>query len=76
MNAEPVVMLRRITYFKLIENKEIHEDGSHGGERQVTPQEWYDRYQKNMAKLNLQISSGRRFPYPKVILKYPVKYRS
>jgi len=44
---------------QLIENKEINEDGSQGKSRQVSPQEWYKRYLKNMARPNLVRDNGR-----------------
>ena len=57
---------------QLIENKEVNEDGSRGAERQVRPQEWYERYLNSMAKLNTG-TQPVKIPLPQSNFKVPDK---
>ena len=57
---------------QLIENKQILEDGSHGKERQISPQEWYMRYQKNMAVLPFR-GERQKIALPVSFFKVPDK---
>lgn len=57
---------------QLIENKEVNEDGSRGTKRQVTPEEWYERYLNSMAKATSN-KSPAKITLPKSNFKVPGK---